>query len=375
MCFARKVSALRADRLPLYYTLDCLAVFCILELLENGHDMRLVSQDTFELCEEEQGKFLAPKGGLHAKRLSIITESTLISENSVDNDLEREDVSIEANLVPCASTDEAKMIDKRKGDENSTPARYNNDISGELTRESPLLVEDDSQEKIRDENVAMKRQAFVVSNGSSKSLVDVFSHKSEPRLDKLGSSNSLREAPDGLTNAEVRRHSESAECVGSDDDLPKLGAIHAQDLQKKSLVPSKSQENIGPRKFFDGVRRVKSPMGKQLSTRSLSERSLKAINMGKKADSMELKQHSLSITNSIDDYNDSDDETRRSDASRSSSTTSYSTVGSGYARAYKKVSYASPFSAIALFRKSRSSLPIFFLDFCQSMKSAFHLLF
>ena len=324
--------------------------FSLAELLDSFQEKRVVSQDALEIYEEEQSissKFLAPKGGLPIKRLSIITESTIISENSIESDVEKDELTVKSSFLFCASRDESVTNEKEEGENNcerkliSSPemkfVSCEDVRSSIVTSDSSLDNESNNQEIFLDQSLRFTRQNNNLSNGTSKSLIDAYSHKSDPQLNMMGSLNSLGETSETLLSSDMRRFSERANNNGSYDDLPTLNSDCRDAPQRRPLNPSKSHENIGPKKMLDGVRRIKSPIGKQLSARSLSERSLKASNFSRKGDSIENRHHCVGNTNSLDDYNDSDDEIRRSDASRSSSTTSFSTIGSGYTRTYKKV--------------------------------------
>lgn len=269
-------------------------------------------QDGLDVCEEEQNKSLTPKGTLPAKRLSIITENALFSEGSFD--LEKKESKNDSNLDICTTHDEGTVIERNRSEDIDGPMFSSSEaINGSFT------TIDASQGLFWDLNLSMtEKQKYIVSNGIEKSVDEICGHKSDPQLNELG----------------------NYDCHDSSDDMrtENISAIpNTYCAPERPLNPSKSHENISSQNAFDGARKVKYLFGKQLSTRSLSERSLKATSLSKRGDSQEVRPVMYSIAHSLDDYNDSDDEVRRSDASRSSSTASYNTIGSGYSRIYKKV--------------------------------------
>ena len=307
------------------FNLDMKNLLLISELLDSCQEKRFVSQDASDVYEEEQSissKSAAPKGGFQTKRLSIISESTVLSDSSIEVDWEKEEIVLDSNCRCCAAQDatckctEGTNIFEQKSNEHG---HLSIDISNSRLDEKKGNIE-----LFWDQQLKVKSNITNVCDGSSKSLDDVCGHSSEPQLHKMGSLSSLGDSAEDTVNAQCLAG--VAKSNGSLNDLPTLGNGCNEIGQKKQLFSSKSHENIASKK---SLRRAKSPLAKQLS-----EKSLRNTAFSKICDSWEGK---IPCHFYVDDLNDSDDDVRQSDASRSSSTTSFSTNGSGYSRVYKKV--------------------------------------
>ena len=307
----------------------CEGAYFVSELLEQ--DKHFVSHDALEISEEEQNsasKFLTPKS-LQTKRLSIITETTIVSENSVEVELDKGEITIDTNFVFCATTDTASTSDFKEETENFKQKSNSYDNVPRSIVASDSILDDEKSDNVDlfwDEKLAIRGKKMDITDEPSKSSIEMYSHASEPQLNMMGGLSSIGDTSDYLKNGQ--RIEGMVKSNGSCDDLPTLG--NGCSDQRKPLYSSKSHENIGSKKLLDGLRKPRLPLAKQLS-----ERSIKGVYLNKKFDSLDSRHQSL--FNTTDDNNDSDDEIRQSDASRSSSTTSFSTIGSGYSRVYKKV--------------------------------------
>ena len=303
----------------------------VLELLDNCQEKCLVSHDALEVCEEEEdssNNVVSFKGGFaQAKRLPIISESMTKSDCSVESNSEMGEMVIEPNsslsiLQDATSRKDGTTIfqEKLSSCENLT--------TSVVTHDSSVGKEILASDSFWDQKLHIKSQKVTVADTTFNSLNQVHSHASEPQLNKMENLGSMRDVPETLENGRCF----PAKSNGSCDDLPALGSFCNNVAQRKPIYASKSYENIGSKKVLDGVSRVWQPFAKQLS-----ERSLKYTQACKQRDSLEGKQQGVCDT--AYEHNDSDDEIKYSDASRSSSTTSFSTVGSGYSRPFKKVEF------------------------------------
>ena len=268
------------------------------------------------------------KGGCNqAMMLPIISESSTTSESSGESNSEIGEMVIEEtsslSVLQDASSrkdETTNFKDRLSSCENLTTSVVAHDSSFDKDIPAP--------DSFWDQKLYIRRQEVTEADGTFNSLSETHSRASEPQLNKMENLSSMRDAPETLKNGRCVL----AKSNGSCDNLPALGSFCNDVTQRKPIYASKSYENIGSKKVLDGVSRVWQPFAKQLS-----ERSLKYTQAYKKHASLEGKQSGAGDT--PDEYNDSDDEVRYSDASRSSSTTSFSTVGSGYSRPFKKVEF------------------------------------
>ena len=306
---------------------------------------------------------LPGKGPSQQKRLSVISEGSIKVDGSgkapgkalnFKNEIFRDTAAgIDIDEYLASLTKSKSQSDDTE--DGSTDGRLNlidlEEKDVETNDDVGNIPENRSCPDFRERaNEMVSKERVVVTNGGFRSYVNVFVHKTDFAFNCPGKSSSLGDISNlesGLSSPAPRSRAESSKSDSNDPNYttdeasPSVVSQCASDDQLPCLrgreSPSLANEVVASRRTYGTIKGVKVPLTKQNSARTIGERTSRSIYREPSYGVQDFKRVKTLGTN-VDDYIDSDDDSRKGNHSRTSSTTSSNTLNAGYSRPFKKVS-------------------------------------
>eukprot|EP00112_Aurelia_sp_Birch-Aquarium-sp1_P019894 Seg501.9_Seg501.11 transcript_id=Seg501.9_Seg501.11/GoldUCD/mRNA.D3Y31 product="1-phosphatidylinositol 4 5-bisphosphate phosphodiesterase beta-4" protein_id=Seg501.9_Seg501.11/GoldUCD/D3Y31 len=314
---------------------------------------------------------LPVKGPSQQKRLSVISEGSINADSSRVRVMPGKALNFKNEIF----SDTAVGIDIDEYLASLLKSKSKSDDTEDGLTDSPLklidLEEKDTETKDDVESVPetlscpdfrertnemVSKERVVVANGGFRSYVNVFVHKTDFSFNSPGKSSSLGDISDlesGFNSPAPRSRAESSRSDSNDpnytSDEASSSAVSrcASDDQlpciKGRESPSLATEVVASRRTYGTIKGVKVPLTKQNSVRTIGERTSRSIYREPSNVVQDFKRLKKVIT-SVDDFLDSDDDSRRGNHSRTSSTASCSTLNSGFSRGYRKSTRGASFT-------------------------------